>query len=123
MTTTRHVSIEDSTHELPANNGDIDFDQVFDAPGVNSANRPFLSYRVNPDGDQVSLQITLNATDTVPGTVIVNETFDPGPARSLNEVFDSGLLREQDNTLTVSRSAGPGSLRISDLIMVYSADS
>jgi len=114
---TNHISIEDSTHTLPdPDNGDIDFTQQFNAPGLNRNARPFLSYRVNPSGQSVSLHIDLT------GTRIVDETFNTDPVRSLNEIFDHGVLLEQGNILTVTRQAGPGSLGISDIIICYSAD-
>ena len=115
---TRHLSIQDSTTHLPQSNGDVDYEQVFTAPELNLDTRPFLSYRVTPSGPPVTLQIDLN------GTQIVSETFQTTQSRVLNEIFDLNILLAQgNNTLVVRRQAGPGSFAISDLIMMYPADS
>lgn len=114
---TRHLSIQDSTTHLPESNGNIDYEQVFTAPELNLDTRPFLSYRVTPSGPPVTLQIDLN------GTQIVNETFQSTQSRVLNEIFDTNVLLEGENTLVVRRQAGPGSVAISELIMMYPADS
>lgn len=111
---TDHVSIEDSEHRLPDSGGSVIFQQTFDAPGVDAVNRPFLSYRVTPVDAPVQLQIDLNTTR------IVDETFNSGVSRSLNEIFDTGILQAQGNDLIVSRAGNSGSFDFSDLIMVYS---
>lgn len=53
----------------------------------------------------------------------MNETFQTTQSRVLNEIFDTNVLVAGDNSLVVRRQAGPGSLAISDLIMMYPADS
>jgi hypothetical protein len=115
---TNHRSIQDNTTTLPQPNGDRDFEKEFDAPGLNGDTRPFLSYRVNPADDSgVRLQMELN------GIEIVDQTIDTTVSRTFNEVFDEGVLRESGNTLRVFvPNDEPGSLEISDLIMVYPAD-
>ena len=113
---TNHVSIQDSTTHLP-DGLDNDVTKTFDAPGLNSHTRPFLSYKVSPDGGNVTLQMDLN------GTTIVDSTFGNDVTRSLNEIIDNGTALEADNELVIRRQAGPGSVEVSDLIFVYSADS
>lgn len=115
---TSHRSIQDSVTELPQPNGDRDFEQDFDAPGLNGDTRPFLSYRVNPGDDSgVRLQIELN------GTTVVDQTIDTTVSRTFNEIFDEGVLRARGNTLRVLvPNDEPGNLQISDLIMVYPAN-
>lgn len=115
---TNHLSLQDSTTTLPASNGDRDFTKEFDAPGLNGFTRPFLSYRVNPfDDSGVRLQMELN------GTSIVDQTIDTTISRSFNEIFDEGVLQESDNELRIFvPNDEPGSLEVSDLIMVYPAD-
>lgn len=65
----------------------------------------------------VELQIDLN------GTVIVNETFQSGTTRSINEIFDTSVLNTGSNDLVVSRVGNTGSIVISDLILCYSVPS
>lgn len=112
---TNHVSIQDSTTHLP-DGLDNDVTKTFDAPGLNTDSRPFLSYRVQPGGGSVTLQMDLN------GNRIVDTTFGNDILRSLNEVIDNGFAVEADNELVIRRQAGPGSVDVSDIIFVYSAD-
>jgi hypothetical protein len=98
---TNHVSIQDSTTHLP-DGLDNDVTKTFDAPGLNTDTRPFLSYRVQPGGGSVTLQMDLN------GNRIVDTTFC--------------FAVEADNELVIRRQAGPGSVDVSDIIFVYSAD-
>lgn len=112
---TSHRSIQDSTTTLPTSNGDRDFTQEFDAPGLNGETRPFLSYRVTPPDDSgVRLQIELN------GTEIVDQVIDTTVSRTFNEIFDEGVLQTSGNELRVFvPNDEPGSVTVSDLIMVY----
>ena len=112
---TNHVSIQDSTTHLP-DGLDNDVTKTFDAPGLNTGTRPFLSYRVQADGGSVTLQMDLN------GNRIVDTTFGNDVSRSLNEIVDNGFAVETDNELVIRRQAGPGTVDVSDLIFVYSAD-
>ncbi len=114
--TTSHVSIQDGTFTLPTSVGGNSFSRTFDARGLNNNVRPFLSYRVNSNGGSVQLHIFLN------GIIIVNDTFNSEPVSSLNEIFDTGVLRAVGNNMTVIRNAGPGSCTISDIIICYSAN-
>jgi len=111
---TKHVSIQDSTTTFP-DGLDNDIIKTFDAPGLNTRTRPFLAYTVEPSGS-VTLQMELN------GTLVVDTTFGSDVTRSLNEIIDNGTAVETDNELVVRREAGPGTLKVSNLIFVYSAD-
>jgi len=118
---TSHRSIQDSTTTLPQTNGDRDFDQDFDAPGLSSStsthSRPFLSYRVNPGSDAgVRVVMELN------GVSIVDQVIDTTVSRTFNEIFDHGVLRTTGNELRVFvPDSEPGSVTVSDLVMVYTA--
>jgi hypothetical protein len=112
---TNHVSVQDSTTHFPDGlNNDIT--KTFDAPGLNTDTRPYLVYRVTPSGGAVTLQMDLNEEP------VVDETFQSDTARSLNEIVDNGVARENNNHLVIRRQAGPGTLDVSDIIFVYSAD-
>ena len=113
-----HRSIQDSTTTLPQPNGDRDYEQTFDAPGLKvGETRPYLSYRVNPADDRgVKLLIALNDKP------VVDQTIDTGVSRTFNEIFDENVLKATGNKLTVTvPNTAPGSLEISDLFVVYSA--
>lgn len=117
--TTNHRSLQDSTTTLPTSSGDRDFEIDFDAPGLSSTNsthaRPYLSYRVNPGSDAgVHVLMELN------NTTIVDQTIDTTVSRQFDEIFDHGVLETNDNTLRVFvPNNEPGSVTVSDLIMVY----
>jgi len=118
---TSHRSIQDSTTTLPQTNGDRDFEQEFDAPGLSTTTsthaRPYLSYRVNPADDSgVRVVIELN------GAEIVDQTIDTTVSRTFNEIFDHGILKVNDNELRVFvPDDEPGSVTVSDLVMVYTS--
>lgn len=112
---TSHVSVQDGPTTLPTAVGGVSFTLVFDAPGVNAVERPFISYRFNSTSFPVQLQISLN------NTLIVDENFNTGISRSLNELFSPSDLQAVGNVLTVSRPGGVGSFDISDIILCYSS--
>jgi hypothetical protein len=112
---TNHVSIQDSTTHFP-DGIDNDITKTFDAPGLNTDTRPYLSYLVEPSGT-VTLQMELN------GTLVVDTTFGSDVTRTMTEIIDNGTAVEADNELVIRRQAGPGSVEVSDVIFVYSADS
>jgi hypothetical protein len=117
--TSAHRSIWDSTFTLPDSSGDRDNEFNFDAPGLSSATathaRPYFSYRVNPVGNvDVHVQVELN------GTLIVDQTIDSTVSRTFNEIVGHGILRSRNNELRVFvPNNEPGSVIVSDLIMVY----
>jgi hypothetical protein len=108
--------IQDSSVTLPKANGDIDHDfPQFSAPAVNAGSRSILAFRVNPSGTPVTLQLTLN------GTIILTQTFDTEPQRSWHEVVEANRLLASNNTLTATRTAGPGNVTVSDLVLFFQA--
>ena len=110
-----YTVIQDTSVKLPKTNGDIDHDYpAFGAPAVNAGSRSILSFRVNPDGVS-TLEVKLN------GTSILTQTFDTDPQRSWHEVVEANLLRTSNNRLTVTRSAGPGAITISDIWLEFQA--
>jgi hypothetical protein len=110
-----YTVIQDTAVKLPKSNGDIDHDYpAFSAPAVNAGSRSILSFRVNPDGVS-TLEVKLN------GTSILTQTFDTDPQRSWHEVVEANLLRTSNNQLTVTRSAGPGAITISDVWLGFQA--
>jgi hypothetical protein len=116
-----HRSIQDSTTTLPASNGDRDFEQAFDAPGLSSTTsthaRPYLSYRVNP-GDDSGVRVVMELN----GTEIVNQTIDTTVSRTFNEIFDHGILQASGNELRVFvPNDEPGTVQVQDLVMVYTS--
>ncbi|MFC7496180.1 MULTISPECIES: hypothetical protein [unclassified Nocardioides] len=116
-----HRSIQDSATTLPLAGGDRDFEVEFDAPDLSGTTsthaRPYLSYRANPGSNAgVRLMIELN------GTEIVDQTLSTTASRTLTEIFEHGVLREDDNELRVFvPNNEPGSVTISDLVVTYSA--
>ncbi|GAA2629926.1 hypothetical protein [Paractinoplanes durhamensis] len=109
-----YVVVQDSSETLPKSNGDIDHDfGKFSATGLASG-RTVLMFRVNPSGT-ATLEVTLN------GTSLLTQTFDTEPQRSWHEVIDDGILQATNNVLTVTRTAGPGSITVSDLVILYQA--
>jgi hypothetical protein len=110
---TNHVSLQDSTTHFPDGlNNDIT--KTFDAPGLNTNTRPYVSYRVTPAGGDVTLQMDLN------GTLVVDDRFQTTNTRTLNEIIDHGVAVEGENDLVIRREAGPGTLDVSDIIFAYS---
>lgn len=113
-----YTVIQDTDQPLPEN-GDIDHTfAAFAAPNLSAspggADRPILSFKVNPHGDDAQLEVELN------GTVVYTQTFSEGPIRTLTEVLKNGELLAAGNTLTVTNH-GSGPLDISDLVMQYKA--
>ena len=116
-----HRSIQDSTTTLPLSDGDRDFEQEFDAPGLSSSTsthtRPYLSYRVNP-GDDSGVRVVMELN----GTEIVDQTIDTTVSRTFNEIFDHGILQANGNELRVFVPDNePGTVSVSDLVVVYTA--
>jgi hypothetical protein len=88
---------------------------TFDAPSLNVAFRPVLTFRVNPqldDGESITVTFMLN------GDSIGSQLFDTDMHRSWQEIFDAGILREDDNVLVVN-AHGDGDVVISDVVILY----
>lgn len=121
--TSNHRSLQTGTTTLPTSSGDRDFEIDFDAPGLSSTNsthaRPYLSYRVNP-GSDAGVRVVIELGQGQNLTEIVDQTIDTTVSRQFNEIFDHGLLRASGNTLRVFVPTNePGSVSVSDLIVVY----
>jgi hypothetical protein len=113
-----YTVIQDTAQSLPEN-GDIDHTfPSFSAPNLTAspgnADRPVLSYKVNPFSDDARVEIELN------GTIVYTETYQDGPVRTVTEVLTNGQLLAAGNTLTVT-NRGAGDLDISDLMIHYKA--
>jgi hypothetical protein len=119
--TSKHRSLQTSSTTLPTSNGDRDFELEFNAPSLttndNIHGRPYVSYRANPNGDVgVRLQMELN------GEEILDQTLSTDTSRNLVEIFDHGILTNQGNTLRVFvPNDEPGSITVSDILVVYTA--
>jgi hypothetical protein len=90
---------------------------VFNAPAVNAGIPPILAFRVDLSAGNVTLQVRLNGTE-----VLKWPFFNEPQPRSWHEVVPANLLRPTNNTLTVTRSEGPGDFTISDIVVFYQAD-
>ena len=113
-----YTVIQDSIQPLP-DNGDIDVTfAAFSAPNLTAspgnADRPVLSYKVKPNGDDARVEFELN------GAIVESGTFADGPVRTVTEVLTNGQLLAAGNTLTVT-NRGAGDLDISDLMIYYKA--
>jgi hypothetical protein len=113
-----YTVIQDTDQPLPEN-GDIDHTfATFAAPNLSAspsgADRPILSFKVNPHTDDAQLEVELN------GVVVYTQTFAAGPIRTLTEVIKNGELRAAGNTLTVT-NRGAGDLDLSDVMVQYKA--
>lgn len=116
-----HRSIQGSSTTLPQSNGDRDIDHEFDAPGLSSSTsvhaRPYLSYRVNP-GDDSGVKVIIEVNDTE----VVNQTIDTTVSRQFDQIFDHGVLEASGNKLRVFvPDDEPGSVVVSDLVVVYTS--
>jgi hypothetical protein len=111
-----YTIIQDTSLTLPKSNGDIDHEfPAFSATDVSAGSRSILAFRVNPAGT-VTLEVNLN------GTSLLTQTFDSDPQRSWHEVVEQNLLLETNNVLTVTRTAGPGSVTVSDIALFFQAN-
>lgn len=115
-----YTAIQDASLTLPKRNSDRDETLTFDAPNVSIGRRPILAFRANPNG-AVTLKMWLNKTDDDDDPVVDVE-FADGPARSWHEIIASGLLTATGNTLKIARTAGPGKVIVSDIVMHFQAD-
>lgn len=111
-----YTIISENAVTLPKGNGDIDHDFSFSAPAVNTGSRSILAFRVNPSTEDVTVQMTLN------GKEISTVTFNSDPQRSWHEVVEGNLLQTNNNKLTVTRTAGPGKVAVSNVVLYFQAD-
>jgi hypothetical protein len=115
-TIAEYTVIQDTAVTLPKTGGDIDHDYpTFSAPAVNTGSRSILAFRVDPKGT-ATLRVTLN------GTVLLTQTFDTEPQRSWHEVVDANVLLASNNTLTIEKTGGSGSVTVSDVYLNFQAN-
>lgn len=95
--------------------GDIDRELNFSTPAVEVGRRSILTFKVNPDGD-VSYEMTLN------GTTILTHRLTTAATRVMQEVIDSDILSADNNELVVTRTVGPGSVSLSDMVVHFQAN-
>jgi hypothetical protein len=83
-----------------------------------SVRRPYISYMESPFSEEpVHVEISINETR------VVNETFRSTPSRTMTQIFDHGVLNETGNVLEVLvPDSEPGSVTISQIILVHSAN-
>jgi hypothetical protein len=117
----KHRVLRTDAVRLPRENGDRDYTVDFVAPGLASTSapeRPILSYRVKPGEEHlVRLKISINGAD------VVDQTLSDPVSRTFNAAVDVGVIDRGDNELRVFVPADPpGSVVVSDLILLYSAD-
>lgn len=116
-----HRVIHSAETTLPRHNGDRDITAEFDAPDISwqttAQTRPYLCYRVHPeDSERVHLVMRLN------GEVVVDQTLADRFSRSYHQVIEHGLLNGVDNELRVLvPSDEPGSVTVSDILVVYTS--
>ena len=99
---------------------------TFDAPSLHSSSRPVLTFRVNPqlpNGGSITVTFLLN------GEIVSDQLFNTDINRSWQEIFDAGILQEEDNVLVVNASAADDDDRdkgcevvISDVVIFYKRD-
>ncbi len=121
MASSRHRSLQTSSITLPTSSGDRDFEIEFDAPGLSPTDvthaRPYLSFRVNPEGNTaVRVIAELNTEE------IFTQTLGTDASRQMSEIFDHGVLTENGNELRFFvPNDDPGTVTVSDVIVTYTA--
>lgn len=118
--TSRYRIIQADQITLPRGSGDRDVEIDFEAPMLTStsqespANRPFISYRINLQGrDPARLVLRLN------GDEIVDQTLTDSSARCFHQVIGHGALRTENTLVIRVPDDQPGTLVISDVLVVY----
>jgi hypothetical protein len=120
-TTAAYVAVQDSASTLEWG-GDIDYTfDHFDAPGVDAARRPVLSFDINPslNGDQdVTLKWSLNGTD------VLGMSFSSAEPRAWQEILESNLLKAKNNELIVTltnddNTDRSSAITLNDVVILY----
>jgi hypothetical protein len=114
-----YTVVRDTDLTLP-DNEDIDSDEFeFGAPNLTTstagADRPILSFKVNPLADDARVVVILNDVQRFA------QTYSDGPIRTITEVLSHGEVLASGNTLVVKRE-GTGTFVISDIVISYKAD-
>jgi hypothetical protein len=115
-------TIRSTPFDLPTD-GDIDITlPEFTAPGVNAGRRAILMYRARvtaegPFGGVFSGTATLSAN--LNHQVIFEQIHSGADDRSFHKILDSGIVQPANNTLTLTRTSGVGTIHLSDIVLVY----
>lgn len=111
-----YTVVEDSPFTLPEPpTGDTDRELDFITPAVEVGQRSILTFNVNPDGD-VTYELNLNGT-----RILTHRVVEPA-TRVMQEVIPSNVLSTGNNELVVTRTAGPGSVSLSDIVVYFQAN-
>ncbi len=111
-----YTIVQDVPFTFPeAPTGDIDRELDFTTPAVEVGQRSILTFKVDPDGD-VTYEISLNDTP-----ISTRRLTEPA-AVVLQEVIGSNILSTGTNKLVVARTAGPGSVSFSDMVLWFQAN-
>lgn len=115
-----HVVVESEKIHLPRSNGDRDIEIDFQADWPESGPdiHPYLLYRVNLEGGEPAhLVIRINSRE------VVDQVVRDAMVQSFHKVFGGTVLSPGGNTLMIRiPDDEPGSLIISDLVVVYVRD-
>jgi hypothetical protein len=84
-------------------------------PRVNPAFNSVLFLRVRPRNTPIRLFVNINSE------TILTLNFTTTGTRSLHEIMGPNILRESDNTMTLSVT-GSGQIEISDVVVLYEVD-
>jgi len=112
-----NVNIEDSARVLSRNaGGDRDHTYaVFSAANAALTGRPTLFFRVHKDSSagSITLEVKLN------NVVVFTSPFGADILRTVHEIVDNGVLQLANNTLTITATAGTGTIEVSDVLLYY----
>ena len=117
-----YTVVRDTDITLPDGN-DIDVDFVtFSLPNLTTstadADRPVLSFKVNPHDDDARVVLYLN--DPNEEEPLFAQTYSAGPIRMIEEVVGHDKVQASGNTMSV-KLEGEGSFTISDVRFNYKA--
>jgi hypothetical protein len=110
------VISSDGTTVLSPSNRDRELS--FDAPGVDAGQESVLLCVVRPTIETdptVRLEMKVN-TRPIP---VLGVSFRDDGDRSLHAVVNSAHLREDDNKLTMTFEGDAGSIRVSEVVLLY----
>ena len=118
-----YTVVRDSDITLPDGN-DIDVDlPTFSLPNLTSstadADRPVLSFKVNPHEDDARVVLYLN--DPNEEDPLFAQTYSAGPIRVIQEVIGFDTIEASGNTMSV-KLEGNGSVTVSDFVIHYKAN-
>jgi hypothetical protein len=117
-----YTVVRDTDITLPDGNDiDVDF-ATFSLPNLTTstadADRPVLSFKVNPHADDARLVLYLN--DPNEDEPLFAQTYSAGPIRMIEEVVGHDKVQASGNTMSV-KLEGEGSFTISDVRFTYKA--